>query len=87
MAQEDQAAGLRRLMRPAPLRLTVWASEEEVLGAYARIKHLAATHGVREFSVVVRGAANEAEAGAVFANLRHVAERYLGVRLIREAAR
>jgi flagellar biosynthesis protein FlhG len=76
------AGGLSPLV-PAPRRLVVVAAANSlsITEAYAQVKRLAQEGGCRSFGVIVARTAGLREGETVFANMRDVARRHLGVEL------
>lgn len=68
---------------PAPQRVLVLTAGNgaAITEAYAQIKRLARGQGCRSFEIVVSRVGGAEEAKAVFANMREVARRHLGVSL------
>lgn len=80
----DTAAGLSSSVTPfvtAAQRAVVVVCDEpaSITDAYALIKVLSNTHGVRRFEIVTNQTHSEWEGKVLFAKLRRVADRYLDV--------
>lgn len=63
------------------MAIVVAAQSEAITRAYALIKRLARERGCDGFQIVITRARNDAEATAIFQNLRRTALNHLGVRL------
>ncbi|HEX7385259.1 MAG TPA: MinD/ParA family protein [Burkholderiaceae bacterium] len=77
------SAGVTTFVQAAQDVLVVACNEPaSITDAYALIKVLSRDHGVRRFQIVANQVRSTSDGGAVFENLRRVAERFLDVQLV-----
>jgi flagellar biosynthesis protein FlhG len=62
--------------------VTMQVDSQSITGAYACIKRLHYAHAIKQFRILINGAATSADALGVFQNLSTVASRYLAVALV-----